>query len=170
MHSKQCSKQWPPVNEPPWLNLKTRRIVNLLLRSYLIGFNQSLIKCPSLDDSYRLISQTLFAVANPVIAHSAQKNPCLIYANAAALRLWCRRWHQMVGMPSALTATSNEQQSRQLILSQAMQKGAIKGYQGVRIDSQGREFRINNVRLWTIWDENERVIGQAATFSSWWHL
>jgi hypothetical protein len=38
---------------------------------------------------------------------------------------------------------------------------AIADYSGIRIDSQGRRFRISNARVWSL------PGGQAAAFSAW---
>jgi hypothetical protein len=47
---------------------------------------------------------------------------------------------------------------------------AIGGYQGIRIDSQGRRFMIRNARLWTLKTPTGEPCGQAAAFSDWWWL
>ena len=32
---------------------------------------------------------------------------------------------------------------------------------------KGRQFMINNAKIWTLWDADKRVCGQAASFSEW---
>lgn len=105
-----------------------------------------------------------------MLAHNTRQDPTLIYANAAALKLWCRRWSQMVGMPSRLTAPEQERRERAQALGSAQQQDAVRGYQGIRVDSQGRQFVINNARIWTVWDEQGERCGQAASFSNWWWI
>ncbi len=155
------------MTDPPWLIQETRRIVHLLLISHTKAFGRPLMKCQALDDANRLESQELFVLERPVMAHKNSKDPCLIYANAAALQLWCRRWEEMVGMPSRLTAPSIERQKRSAALHLAKEKDAIEGYHGIRVDKKGRKFLINNARIWTLWDERGNAFGQAATFGSW---
>jgi hypothetical protein len=46
----------------------------------------------------------------------------------------------------------------------------MRGYGGVRIDQQGRRFMIRNARIWTLLDEENRPIGQAACFHDWWWI
>ena len=94
----------------------------------------------------------------------------MVYVNAAALQLWRRRWEQMVGMPSRLTAPPGERAERASALSQAGRIDAYQGYRGIRIDSQGRRFLIDNARIWTLWDARGQRCGQAASFTRWWWL
>ena len=76
----------------------------------------------------------------------------------------------MVGLPSQITAEPRERSSRRQALRQAQAAEAISGYGGVRIDSQGRRFRIEGARLWTLRDANGSPRGQAARFSAWYWL
>ena len=133
-----------------------------------MAFEYPLLSCQKGNDSHRLESQELFAASIAVMAHGVNGDPLLTYANSAALQLWCRQWDEMVGMPSRLTAPSTERKKRATALNSAIQSNAIKGYQGIRINSKGQLFMISNARIWTLWDENETVYGQAAAFSSWW--
>jgi hypothetical protein len=67
-------------------------------------------------------------------------------------------------MPSRLTAEPTERAGRAQALAGVQRQHAISGYSGIRIDSQGRRFRINAARVWTM------PGGQAAAFSDWWWL
>jgi hypothetical protein len=123
----------------------------------------------------QLRAQELFAAAEVVLAHDGadpgrDPGPRLIYANRAALRLWRRSWGEMVGMPSRLTAEPQERQARSQALVQAQRSGGIRGYGGVRIDSQGRRFRIRGARIWSLIAADGAVVGQAAAFEDWWWL
>jgi hypothetical protein len=107
-----------------------------------------------------------------VLAHdgadpSADPGPRLIYANRAALRLWRRHWAELVGMPSRLTAEPAARQERAQALVRARSQRAITGYGGVRIDSQGRRFRIEGARVFSLRDGAGEPCGQAACFSRW---
>ena len=108
--------------------------------------------------------------ATVVLAHDGSADPRLIYANRAALLLWRRPWSAMVGLPSRLTAEPAERQSRALALERARRCVALEGYAGIRIDSDGRRFRIEKARLWTLRDGDGQPCGQAAAFASWWWL
>ena len=104
---------------------------------------------------------------NPVMAHDTSTDPCLNYANAAALQLWSRCWDEMIGMPSRLTAPEKERAKRQDALLEVNSEHAITNYQGIRVNSKGEYFTIKNARIWTIWDENNLIYGQAASFDNW---
>ena len=112
----------------------------------------------------------LFSMSKPVMAHSNAKDPCLNYANSAALQLWSRCLNEMIGIPSRLTAPKDEQKQRKKALEAALSKNGIKNYQGIRINSKGELFMIKNARVWTIWDENKKPCGQGATFDCWWKI
>ena len=144
----------------PWLTPSKRQLAEQLLRSHQQAFGRPL--APS--------AQELFSADLVVLAHDGSSDPCLTYANAAALQLWERPWSAMVGMPSRLTAEPQERQSRALALQQALNQQAIEGYSGIRISSSGRRFQIQNARLWSLQDPDGHACGQAAAFSAWWWL
>jgi hypothetical protein len=158
------------VRQTPWLSDDNQGLVKLLLSSHRRAFGEPLLASERSRHSSRLICQELFACGFPVLAHGAGDDPALTYANAAALQLWERPWAEMVGMPSRLTAPEDQQSARQRALGDASQVEAISNYRGIRINSQGRRFRIENARIWTLWDAEEQVCGQAASFSDWWWL
>ncbi|WP_320675787.1 MEKHLA domain-containing protein [Prochlorococcus sp. MIT 1300] len=155
---------------PPWLTTEKRQLTHHILQSHLSTFGHPLFKCNCGNDNYQLQSQELFTMNMPLMAHNIDRDPRLIYANAAALTLWCRQWKDMVGMPSRLTAPESETQTRKLALEQSLHKNASKNYYGIRIDSRGTKFTINNARIWTVWDNEINLLGQAATFNDWSYL
>ena len=155
----------------PWLSPENLRWATIIQISHQRAFGRDLLPGHQSDqESIRSSSQHLFSAAGPVLAHDGGSDPALIYANAAALRLWRRRWRQMVGMPSRLTAPEQERQERAQALGSAQKMDAFHGYRGIRIDSEGRRFVINNARIWTLWDEQGECCGQAASFSNWWWI
>ena len=70
-----------------------------------------------------------------------------------------------------LTAEPSERASRARALGDVRRQHAIRGYSGIRVDSQGRRFWIHNARVWTLWRQDasghDRPCGQAAAFSDW---
>ena len=160
---------------PPWLSLEAQALAGLLLSSHQQAFSTPLIAGLASDTSPGLAAQELFAAEVVMLAHDGA-NPCgdpgprLIYVNRAALRLWQHSWREMVGMPSRLTAAPTERASRSQALAKAQDQGALQGYRGVRVNSQGRRFQITNARLWTLRDKYNEPCGQAAAFNSWWWL
>ena len=168
--SKQCSKPCQRVNEPPWLNQETRKIVRSIFLSHQEIFKYELMKCQTIDDSYRNKSQELFSLESPVIAHNNHKDPRITYANSKALQLWGRQWREMIDMPSRLTAPRDQQEKRQSNLLKAIDQDQITGLQGIRVNQSGRRFLISNVKIWTLRDEDTNLVGQAASFSNWWYI
>ena len=156
--------------EPPWLQEPALELAAMLLSSYRAAFTMKLIAGADPLNNRRLAAQELFATDQAVLAHDDDPDPRLIYANAAALHLWRRRWEDMIGLPSRLTAEPEERQERSMVLAAAARQGAMTGYRGTRIDSEGRRFRIEGACLWILHDPLGRTRGQAACFAGWWWL
>jgi hypothetical protein len=154
----------------PWLTLEIQGLVSILLLSHQRAFQRPLLACDRPGGSRRLANQELFSSTMAVLAHDTSSDPRLIYANATALRLWQRPWQEMIGMPSRYTAEAGARGQRAAALRTANEQDAVEGYCGVRIDKTGQRFMISNARIWTLWDEEGCKRGQAAAFSSWWHL
>ena len=158
------------AREAAWLTPEKQGLAGLLLQSHQRAFGEPLIAAALAGRSKRLLCQELFACGFPVLAHDTDKDPRLSYANAAALQLWETHWDELIGMPSRLTAPESERAERSNALGQAQRLDAVRNYRGRRISRQGRRFMINNAKIWSLWDAEERVCGQAACFSDWWWL
>lgn len=155
--------------EPPWLSPQSLADAARILLGHELAYGRPLLAGGG-HRPLRLRAQELFAATSVVLAHDGGDDPRLIYANAAALRLWRRPWASLVGMPSRLTAEPAERQARAGALALALRREAISNYGGIRIDSHGRRFRIEGARLWTLRNEAGETCGQAACFESWWWL
>jgi hypothetical protein len=156
--------------EPPWLTPDGLRLARRLLLSHELAFGAPLLQGLDPTREPRRTAQELFAADLVVLAHDEAADPRLIYANRAALRLWRRNWRTMVGMPSRLTAEPSQRAARAKALTQARTRRALRGYGGIRVDSRGSRFRIENARLWRVVDEAGNPRGQAAAFGRWWRL
>lgn len=156
--------------EAPWLTPDGLRLARRLLRSHELAFGVPLVQGLDPANEPRQAAQELFAADQVVLAHDEAADPRLIYANRAALRLWRHRWETMVGMPSRLTAEPCQRAARAEALERARRRSALGGYGGIRIDSRGRRFRIENARLWRLTGESGGPWGQAAAFGRWWWL
>ncbi len=160
--------------EAPWLTPQGLSVLESLERGHRQAFGRPLLAGES-GRAPRLRAQELFAASEVVLAHdgadpSLDPGPRLIYANRAGLRLWRRPWDAMVGMPSRLTAEPQERSARSEALALARRSGGIRSYSGVRIDSQGRRFRLQGARIWSLIAPDGRRCGQAAAFENWWWL
>jgi hypothetical protein len=156
--------------EPPWLQEPALEVVGWIVRGHRQAFGRPLLAGVEGEGNRRWLAQEVFAADRAVLAHDGAADPRLIYANAAALRLWARCWREMVGLPSRLTAEPAERRERAAALAQAQRQEALTGYRGIRVDSAGGRFHIEGARLWTLRDGRGEVRGQAATFSAWWRL
>jgi hypothetical protein len=159
-----------PSQEPPWLQPPVLDRVVWILEGHQRAFGQPLLAGLAADLGPRQRAQELFTAPRVVLAHDGGDDPRLIYANRAALALWRRRWDGMVGLPSRLTAAPEQRADRALALARALDQEALRGYTGIRVDRQGRPFRIEATRLWTLRDSLGMARGQAASFASWWWL
>ena len=158
------------AREAAWLTAEKQGLASVLLQSHQRAFSRPLIASAQSDQSKGLLCQNLFACGFPVLAHGTEQDPKLSYANAAALQLWEISWNELIGMPSRLTAPNSERRERNTALGQAKRLDAVQNYRGIRISRKGRRFMINKARIWTLWDAEERICGQAACFSDWWWL
>ena len=153
-----------------WLTPENQRWAMVIQRSHQRAFGRGLLPGHLTTDQSRTAVQSLFSCSDPVLAHNGNQDPTLIYANAAALLLWRRRWNAMVGMPSRLTAPEQERRERAQALGSSKKVDAFEGYRGIRMDREGRKFVIDNARIWTLWDEQGERCGQAASFARWWWI
>lgn len=112
-------------------------------------------------------AEALFHAPFALLSHGTQNDPILNYGNATALRLWDMDFARFTQMPSRLTAESMLREERQRLMEEAARKGFIDDYAGIRISANGKRFRIANVILWTMTDENGLKRGQAAVFDHW---
>ena len=158
------------AREAAWLTAEKQGLAAVLLQSHQRAFSRPLIASAQPGQPKRLLCQNLFACGFPVLAHGTAQDPALSYANAAALLLWDSDWNVLIGMPSRLTAPDSERAERSSALGQAKRLDAVQNYRGIRISRKGRRFMINKARIWTLWDAEEQVCGQAACFSDWWWL
>ena len=155
---------------PAWLTPENQRWAMVIQSSHQRAFGRGLLPGHLTTDQSRTAAQSLFSCSDPVLAHNGNQDPTLIYANAAALLLWRRRWDAMVGMPSRLTAPEQERKERAQALGSAKKVDGFQGYRGIRMDREGRKFVIDNARIWTLWDEQGERCGQAASFARWWWI
>ena len=159
----------------PWLSAEAISTANRILHSHALAFAVPLIAPLPGDATPEQWAQALFAAERVVLAHDGANpaddpGPRLIYANRAALRLWQRNWFELVGMPSRLTAEPGARQERAQALLRVQSQEAIANYGGIRIDSQGRRFRIDGAKVFSLCNAAGEPCGQAACFSRWYWI
>ena len=112
-------------------------------------------------------SERLFLAPFVVASHGIDSDPIYNYGNKVLLELWERDWQQLTSMPSRLSAEKILREERQQILEATSQHGYLKNYQCIRISRTGKRYKINDITLWNVIDDQGSFCGQAATFSQW---
>lgn len=135
-----------------------------LVSSYRQWLGEDLLS-PTEND--QRLAQNLFKAPFVVVSHGTQADPILNYGNQTALELWQLDWHQFIQTPSRKTAEPVHRNERETMLAQLSSRGYIDDYQGIRISSQGKRFRIAQAIVWNVVDGDGTRLGQAATFSQW---
>jgi MEKHLA domain len=149
-----------PHDRMPFLVEHTQR----LLRSFHHWTGRSLIPDTAPQGE---LAERLYQHPSVVLSHGAQADPVLNYGNAAALRLWEMTWEEFTRTPSRLTAEPAAREDRARLLAEAARDGYLDQYRGVRLSRSGCRFLIEGAIVWTVLDERDRVIGQAAMFDRW---
>ncbi|WP_419901748.1 MEKHLA domain-containing protein [Kiloniella sp.] len=125
---------------------------------------------PSLEPGSKSLAQQLFDASFVVVSHNGGSDPKLNYGNQVALDLWEMSWDDFIGTPSRQTAEVEYREDRAAMLEQARVKGYIDDYEGIRISSSGRRFKIESTIIWAVPAIGNDREGQAATFSKWRYL
>lgn len=148
----------PPLDDPSVAH------VQCLLDSYARWLGGELI---SRAGSPREQAARLFETPQVVVSHGTEADPILNYGNRAALELWEMDLATLRQTPSRLTAEPMHRDERARLLERTTRDGYVDDYQGIRISSRGRRFRIAQAIVWNLLDAAGRPAGQAATFSQW---
>lgn len=151
------------MTPPPWQLPAVIDQSELLLRSFERVVGEPLLENPAATPILR--AQQLFGVPFVVVSHGVQQDPIFNYGNQQALDLWETTWDAMTQMPSRLTAEPMNREARSHILAETARQGYVKGYAGVRISTTGRRFRILDVTIWNVMDDDGIKRGQAATYN-----
>ena len=102
-----------------------------------------------------------------VVSHGTQADPILYYGNQTALSLWEMPVERLIQTPSRLTAEPMHREERARLMERTTREGFVDDYQGIRISSTGRRFRIDQATVWNLMNSSGQLVGQAATFSEW---
>ncbi|TWT32004.1 MEKHLA domain-containing protein [Blastopirellula retiformator] len=144
--------------------LDTPQYVQRMLNSYRRWVGVELME--RTGDPQRDLQQ-LFALPVVVVSHGDQTDPIFKFGNQTALQLWEIELHDFLKMPSRLTAEPVHRDERARLLERTERDGYVDDYRGVRISSTGRRFYIEQATIWNVVDEEDRYVGQAATFDHW---
>lgn len=148
----------------PWQQADIIRHSLRLINSYQHWTGQEL--CAAVSEP-ATIAYELFHASFALLSHGMEADPILNYGNQQALAAWEMSWQDFTRMPSRQTAEPSERQGRAQILNQATQQGYIHNAQVIRISQTGRRFKIEDVELWDVLNQQGQRCGQAARFSQW---
>ncbi|NIP29410.1 MAG: MEKHLA domain-containing protein [Candidatus Dadabacteria bacterium] len=138
--------------------------IELLTSSYTKWTGKDLIQ-PDLKLEEK--ARNLFYAPFALLSHDTQDDPVFNYANLTALELFEFDWENFTKLHSRKSAEPIIREERQLLLKRVTENGFIDDYNGIRISSSGKRFKINNATVWNLIDEKGIYKGQAAAFSSW---
>ncbi len=131
-----------------------------------------------LDSFERLTGENIIERVNPeldynaiqegefvLVSHNGAQDPILNFGNEFALNLWEMDWDSFTKTPSRKTAEADLRERRQEMLEVAEQKGYFDKYEGIRISSSGKRFKIKDAIIWNVFNQEGIKIGQAAYFN-----
>ena len=155
MHQIQKNKSVPPY---------TKEQAKLLISSYRYWTGKDLIQPGDTDQqSFQALYEAPFALAS----HDTAQDPIFNYGNLCAQRLFEMDWDTLVSLPSKHSAEPVNREERSRLLARVTKHGYIDDYQGIRISSTGRRFRIEEAFIWNILDAKGIYRGQAAALYKW---
>lgn len=153
--------------EIPYKDQSTVILSYIINESYRRFFGENLV--PEYPDQEKF-SEELYQSPLVILAHSNTKDPIFIYANQTAQNLWGYTWQEFLKLPSRLSAEPDMRGERQHFLDEVAANGFSSNYSGIRVDKTGRRFVIKNTKLWNLYGEDNRKLGQAACFDNWGYL
>jgi PAS domain-containing protein len=121
-------------------------------------------------DAAEEIEAALWSAPCAIVAHGTEPDPIFFYGNAAALALFDFSFKQFSRLPSRLSAEPLHRDERARLLDRVSRNGFIDDYNGIRVSSTGRRFRIEKATVWNLIDATGQVHGQAAAFDRWTRL
>ena len=155
------------MNEPARENGFLCEHAELLISSYRRLTGKDLVKPQRLPaDAYRVLYEAPYGV----VSHDIGEDPIFNYANRTAQSVFEMDWQAFTRLPSRKSAEPVNRAERERLLARVTREGFIDDYQGVRISSTGRRFRIEDATVWNLVDESGAYRGQAAVFYRWSHL
>ena len=101
-----------------------------------------------------------------LVSHNGADDPVLNYGNQFALKLWEMNWDEFIKTPSRKTAEPDLRVQREKMLSIVSKQGYFDNYEGIRVSSSGKQFKIKNAVIWNVKNEQGECTGQAAYFKT----
>jgi MEKHLA domain len=102
-----------------------------------------------------------------IVSHGVEAEPIFNYGNALALSIFDYSWQAFTQLPSKQSAEPMNQAARRALLDKVAKYGYVDDYEGVRINSKGQRFLIQQATVWNLLDEDGHHYGQAAKIAQW---
>jgi hypothetical protein len=157
-------KQHELIGAPDESNNYQAQYAQLLTSSYRHWTGHDLVD-PGLSAAGQ--ARALYEAPFVVASHGTGEDPVFNYANRVALTLFETGWPDFVGMPSRLSAEPMERAQRAQLLGSVSRRGFIDDYNGIRISTTGRRFRVRDATVWNLVDTHGAPAGQAVMFRDW---
>lgn len=152
---------WPEPNEQ---NDYLAEHVQLVRSSFRHRLKRDLWELP--PDDFEA-AKAIYYAPTIVVSHGPEADPIFNYGNLAAQKLFEMSWAELTCLPSRQSAEPPNQEERALLLKAVTTQGFIEHYSGIRIAKTGRRFRIKDVIVWNLHDQQGQYAGQAAVYSQW---
>lgn len=153
--------QTPFMNRPRPDNNYQAAHAALLLESFQRLVGRPLIDAAATPED---TARTLFYAPLIVVSHGAEADPILNYGNAVALKLWETDWDAFTKTPSRHTAEPMLREARDRLFDKVNTNGFADNYEGIRITTSGKRFKIKDGIIWSLIDGDGKPFGHAATF------
>jgi hypothetical protein len=153
--------------EPSASNSYLRAHAALLIKSFRLFTGRDLVSS-DLDEVGA--ARALFHAPFVVVSHDTAPDPIFTYGNRSALELFELSWPEFTTLASRKSAEAPNREDRERLLREVARRGFIDNYEGVRISSSARRFRIEGATVWNLVDDEGRYCGQAAAFAEWVYL
>lgn len=122
----------------------------------------SSLPCPSdISDRYSWLHEK---APYSLLAHNTDADPHFVYANEYALSCFKYNPEEMLCLPSRLSAAEQDRAERQQLLEVVTRDGIAYGYEGPRVDKNGKFFKIYDGILWQLTNDDGSVWGKGALF------
>ena len=156
-----------PNASSPWLEHHWPAHLQILLDSFQKLLGRELVpRTGNPQEDAKHVFEAPFVV----VSHTAATDPILNFGNQTALDLWKIDIETLLRTPSRMTAEPMHRDERAQLLERTTRDGYVDDYQGIRIATTGRRFRIEQAIVWNLHDAEQKYVGQAATFDQWTYL
>tara|TARA_B100001778_G_C18459831_1_gene570629 strand:- start:210 stop:653 length:444 start_codon:yes stop_codon:yes gene_type:complete len=140
---------------------KVEHIKNVL-NSFEKLTGKTIIERTTFEEDFLKIEHGAFVL----VSHNGAEDPILNYGNQYALKLWEMTWGEFIKTPSRKTAEPDLRTKRSEMLTIVSKQGYYDNYEGIRISSTGKQFKIKKAVVWNVNDEKGSYLGQAAYFNN----